>query len=462
MRLASHTSARSTGKAVVAALALVMTMPGIANAQQWIENRSYTEGIGIKLGSSMVFHPGLGVEAGYDSNVYFTDSDPVGAARLRIVPSIAFATLPPQRLEMTEGGLSGKKPTVEFRFGLAGIYEDWFGKDKSLDNRRDFGILADIGLVIFPYGKWQFRLSDEFNRTIRPPNAGLKKNYTLDHNVAALGLHFVPGQAFDVGLDARYNMNFYELELLRDAGNYHKIDVELNLKWKFLPKTAVIFSTVVSPYIRKGTTYGDDPIIPINGSINLESWIGLQGLFTPRFGIAAQLGYGAAFFDKPSAAFPSADFDSILARAELRFFVTPMSAVRLGFIRDMRPSYFTNYYIRNEGYLSYEQLIVGKVLLSAKFRVGYWQYSPLYECDTAACGSGSLSTAFGAGNNPRTDIVLGGILFGEYRITDWIAINATFQYTGDFTKAQLASTLTGAIPESYNKFEILGGVRAMY
>jgi len=434
-----------------AALALVFLMPSRAGAQQWIENRSYAEGIGIKLGSAMVFHPGLGVEAGYDSNVFYSESGLIGSARLRIVPSVALATLPPQRLELAEGGLTGKKPSVDFRLGIAGIYEDWFGKSTYLEKRRDFGINTDLFLTIFPYGKFRLKIYDDFTRTIRPPNEAMPENYTVDHNTAGLGFLIVPGEALETGLDYRYTLNMYELSWLRPAGNYHKHDIEANLKWKFLPKTAFVFKGVVTPYMR----WSDQLVtggytFPLSNSINLAASIGLVGLFTPRFGVAASIGYGAAFFGRGD------DFDSIIASAELRFFVTPMSAIRLGFIRDIQPSYFTNYYERNEGYLGYEQLIVGRVLLSAKFRLGYWKYAKLYD-------STGESDAFT--QNPRSDWpVISATGFAEYRITDWIAINATLVFTMAKTDCELASTVTpgGFIPESYTKFEVFGGVRAMY
>jgi hypothetical protein len=433
-------------------LAALVAAPSAARAQQWVENRSYTEGIGIKLGSSMVFHPGLGVEAGYDSNVFYQDGGTVGAARLRIVPSIAFATLPPQRLEDAEGGLTGKKPSVEFRFGFAGVYEDWFGKSTMLEKRRDFGIDTDLALILFPYGKFRLKIWDQFSRTIRAPNEAMRSNFTLDHNIAGLGLHVVPGEAFDAGLDYRYNLNFYELDMLRDAGNYHRHDIQVSLKWKFLPKTAFVFKGVVAPYMRWADALTTGAYqFPLSNSVNLETSIGLVGLFTPRFGVAASIGYGGGFFKTGD------DFDSVVASAELRFFVTPMSAIRAGFVRDFRPSYFTNYYERNEGYLSYEQLIVGKVLISAKFRLGYWKYSPLREMD------GSESTAFS--QNPRVDWpVIKGIGFLEYRITDWIAINGTFVFTSAKTDCEIQSSIVpgGYIRESYWKVEVFGGVRAMY
>ncbi len=452
-------TSRNARLAVLIVLLSASTLvPVTASAQQWVANRSYTEGIGIKLGSSLVFHPGLGVEAGYDSNVFFADEDSVGAARLRIVPTLALATLPPQRLDDEEGGLTGKKPTLEFRFGFAGIYEDWFGKDQILDDRRDFGIQTDVGLVIFPYGKFRLRLYDEFARSIRAPNEAMVANYTLDRNTAGIGFSVVPGTALEVGLDYRYTLNFYELPWLRTAGNYHKHDINLSFKWKFLPKTAFVFTGRVSPYMRWGNSLDSAGyVFPLSDSVDVSAMVGLVGLFTPRFGLALNVGYGAAFFGKGD------DFDSFIGNAELRFFVTPMSAIRAGFIRDIQPSYFTNYYERNEWYLAYEQLIAGRVLLSAKFRLGYWKYAVLYQDDGA--GVLTVSDAFtNLDKNHRVDWpVLKAMLFAEYRITDWIAINATFEYTGNFTDTRLASTVaSGAIPESYNKFEVFGGVRAMY
>jgi hypothetical protein len=421
-----------------------------APAQQWLSNRQYAEGMGVKLGSSMVFHPGLGVEGGYDSNVYFSDSNPIGAARLRISPFFDFATLPPQR--MGDGEIEGKKPSVEFRLGLAGVYEDWFGSDASLNDRRDFGVTADLLFILFPYGKWRLQIDDSFTRTITPPNESSPYNYTRDYNEAGLGVKFVPGDALSVGLRYNFLLNFYEQSFLRDAGNYQMHKVQLNAVWKFLPKTALTFDGEFFPFIRKGNHVSGTNIYVADRSYDVNLWAGLVGLFTKRFGAAIRAGYSGGFYSGGD------ELDTFLLNAELRFFTTPMSVLRIGFIRDKRPSYFTNYYMRNEGYISYEQLIKGRVLLQGKVLGSYLQYSTMYEGNAGSLTESGLIEP----NANRTDWYISALVFAEYRIRDYIAINMTLQFDADITDYTIRSPTEGNFPEQYWRFAGFLGVRAMY
>jgi len=427
---------------------------GAAHAQQWLIDRQYEEGKGIKLGSQLVLHPGLGIEGGYDSNVYLSDASPVWAIRLRISPHLDLATVPPQRAKGSDGLESGKKPLVAFRLGLAGVYEDWFGTDKSLGKRRDFGVMADMALTLFPYGKWRLTLEDQFTRTITPPNESTPKNYTRDYNVAGLGLKYVPGDALSVGLKYAFGFNYYEAKNLQSAGNYQAHMVSLTTQWKFLPKTSLTFDGDFNPYIRESSRVSGTNIYVAKKSFTTNLWVGVVGLFTKRFGMALRAGYGGGFYDNGD------DLDTGIGQAELRFFVTPAAAIRLGFIRDQKLAYFTNYFMNNQAYLTYEHLFIGRVLLAVKLSGAYLQYSRMYV--QAAGGALSPATALMTPNSKRTDWAVGGTVFTEYRIKDWIAINLTLQYEADFTEYKLVTTASGNIPESYQKFAGFLGVRAMY
>ena len=74
------------------------------------------EGAGIKLGDSLVLHPGFSLGGGYDSNVFYatgTVSDAVqGSAYVMATPSIESATPPGIRSGNTAH-------TLDFRLHLA-------------------------------------------------------------------------------------------------------------------------------------------------------------------------------------------------------------------------------------------------------------------------------------------------------------------------------------------------------
>ncbi len=57
-------------------------------------------------------------------------------------------------------------------------------------------------------------------------------------------------------------------------------------------------------------------------------------------------------------------------------------------------------------------------------------------------------------------------IFAEYRFTDWLGVNGTLRYTGNFTDYTytIDPGTGGALPDpaGYNKFEAWLGVRVFY
>jgi hypothetical protein len=97
---------------VLAALIAAAALPIPAQAQQWLSDRRFGEGIGLRVGD-LELHPAIGAEFGYDSN-YFQRDDSEGvidAYRLRITPSLSLSTLGSQR----RGANPGMPPALNFR-----------------------------------------------------------------------------------------------------------------------------------------------------------------------------------------------------------------------------------------------------------------------------------------------------------------------------------------------------------
>src|SRR5581483_5658183 len=101
---------------VIVALALAPAVAW-AQAETWSAYPSsvYREGPGLRIGQApIVFHPGIILEGGYDSNVFYSPAgQETGAGVLRIRAHLDIATLPPQRMEGDSGTAD---PKVDFRF----------------------------------------------------------------------------------------------------------------------------------------------------------------------------------------------------------------------------------------------------------------------------------------------------------------------------------------------------------
>ena len=101
-----------------------------------------------------------------------------------------------------------------------------------------------------------------------------------------------------------------------------------------------------------------------------------------------------------------------------------MSSVAVGFVRDYEDSLVGTYLERDQGYVRFNYLFAGKFLLVADVRAG----AVVYPLQT----SPDLGQPAG-----WTDMRLDGKLFGEYRVKDYLGINAEVGYTGYFSSTGL-------------------------
>lgn len=399
----------------------------------WLSDRQYQEGPGIAVGDSLVFHPGLGVEGGYDTNALLLPEDYEGAGRLRVDLNLDLATRPPQR----EGDTVAPHK-LDFRFGVAGFYNEYLSDNTTVSDRRNFNLEANLDLTLFPQNKFSFFIRDIFVRQIEP-RYDVVNGYSLDldRNEAKIGFNWNPGTAFTLSFNYGFIFNYYENSGdVATLGNRMEHEINLDTKWKFLPKTALVFHGQFVPILHMGDGTTSSGYLP-NNSYNARGKIGLVGLLTPRFSVLAEIGYGTGFYDD------NVDVDTIIARAELNFSITPFIKLSFGYDRDFRDSLWGNYFIRDMGYLAYSHLIAGRVLINLKGGFSYFSYADLTIDNTLY---------------QRRDPVAEVSLFVEYRIQDWLAINATVNYSGNFTSFELNNN----IPSDYQQVLLLAGIRTMY
>src|SRR6185503_10903232 len=114
-------------------LATPLCVSRTASAQQWLKDRRYQEGIGVRTGD-FELHPGLAGEIGYDSNYLLrspstdpnvANRDPKDGGMLRITPSLTLSTIGAQRREGDT--TAAEPPKVQMRAGLAATYRELFG-----------------------------------------------------------------------------------------------------------------------------------------------------------------------------------------------------------------------------------------------------------------------------------------------------------------------------------------------
>ncbi|MEM6790250.1 MAG: hypothetical protein AAF715_22205 [Myxococcota bacterium] len=469
----------------VALLTLALT-GGEAKAQvqdsTWLNDRRYREGAGWRVGD-FELHPGIGADFGYDSNFFRRSGEVadrnndgvdelnepvVGALRLKVSPHFSIGTLGQQRRE------GGPPPTLNWRLELQGTYNEFIpvsGPERDQDNLRDqrsFGFGANTSLDILPGREWSGNLRAGITRTVRPTNEG-DLSATLNRLTPTAGAALVwqPGSGLlDWSLGYAFSGIFFESGDFSGINNFTN-EINTRGRWRFLPRTALIFDG------RFGFINYIDPdgLNQKTNSTPLRARLGVNGLISESFGVLAMVGWGASFYATQIAAGTgevlTEDFDSVIAQAEVKYYITPaenadpmrvradLSSVTVGFSRDFEDSFIGTFIERNFGYVRFDYFFGGAFLLAANAQGGAVTFPPQRVVD------------FGAENRGGwTDARVDANLLGEYRIRDWLGVNLDVGYTGYFSGTELTNPTTAGDEGdrfidalAYQIFRVFGGVR---
>ncbi|MCU0661411.1 MAG: hypothetical protein MUC50_03690 [Myxococcota bacterium] len=426
-------------------LVAFFVLPGAVRAQGWLEDRADSEGPGIRLGDSLLLHPGLALEGGYDTNPLRQEEDVSGAGRLRVTPYVDLTTRGAKRRVEDDGAIEKPAEKVRFGLGLAGHYDWYFSDEAAIRRQRDFGVDFKTNLAVFPEGAFTLLFDAAYSRSLTPYETSAD---WWAHHVFSPSLGFIvrPGGgtlSFELGY--RLNGILFEDEPLATSDNRLSHEVRFLTSWKVFPKTALMCKVYFSP-----TMYLNDAS-PNTNSKPIHSFLGLQGLLTDRVGLSLFVGYGAGMYDRGD------EFDSVIATAELMAFITPTATVRLGGQRDFYDSFYSNFYVKNGGYLGYEQLFGGMFLAALRGSVYYRQFSAFNENNP-----GTVIEA----NGTRGDLWAEASLLLELRATDWLSFHLSGAYQGNISDFTTTFNLEdGTSMEQgwgFHRFEVMAGVRGHY
>ena len=456
------------GLLIVAVLLTVLApTPAFSQDQPWLADRKYTIGPGYRVGN-FELHPGFAAEFGYDSNFFLragegdAAGDPTGALRLRITPSFSFSTLGPQR--RAGGGNQAPSP-LEVVGGLSGTYNEFFGISGSdtakMSAQRNISGQADLRLAINSGHPWSGTFATTFARLFQPSQEGnVDRNFDRLVPTAGAELVWTPNNGMlDWHLGYNVTGTIFEDSEFGVLTNFNHT-LQMRGRWRFLPRSALLYDARFSliHYINGGDKTGSMPI---------RAQLGYNGLITPSFGTLLMLGWGSSFYEPSSRESESEvqDFDSLIAQAEIRYFLTPrrsadptatsssMSAFALGFTRDFHDAYVGSYFERDRGYLKLTYYVGGKLVI-------------ILDAGGGALVNPSIKVP-GIDKSGWTDIRIDAAGFAEYRFKDAFGINATLRYGTRISDESLPAREQPSNPSSpivqdklgWQQFEAYLGVR---
>jgi hypothetical protein len=419
-----------------------------ANAQSWLSDRKRAEGHGIRVGD-FELHPGVGVEAGYTSNLFLADKDLASTASLRTSAHLFMSSLTGERIGSDQ---VEKRPWASFNGGLSGTFDHFF--DYSKNDAIGSDILLDLTLA--PGRPVGLNLNEAFNRSELPfsdtnlPAAQQRTHRYVDYThytekAAAQLLFQTPGGLLKGSLGYRFNIIWFDDRGFRYNDNYTHT-ATFGTSWAFLPKSALFYEgtySYQSYYNNNEMALVTSAYTTLFNNHQITSRIGINGAITARVGATISVGYGAGFFANNN------DYNSFIGSVEGRYRPSDQSEVALVADRDFSPAYQGNFVERDRIYGRFRWLFSGAFLASAKAGVEFDQFGP----DPAQ------------GNRERSDRRYFADISGEYRFIDWLA--ATAQFTAiidatDFVFQPPPGAIGAPDPAKYNVFAGWLGLRAFY
>jgi hypothetical protein len=389
----------------------------LAAAQQpWLADRRYGEGIGIRAGNFEI-HPSIAAEFGYDSN-YFqraeTESPVEDAWRLRVTPSVSLSTLTERRL-----GSEAVKNQQDFTMRATAFasYNELFGSEEISEQRHlDAGVGARFDIA--PARQFGGDFYGDFLRQGEPSNLA-DTNAAFDRGTArgGVGLSWRPGGGlfnWRVGYEAAYN--YFEDEIYTDLDNIaHSINTRG--RWRFLPRSALLYDAryTMTRYLNTGPQPDGDYV---------EARVGFAGLVTTRLALLALIGWNSSFYEEQGTVTPAQNYDGYVAHAEAKYFLQQggtvetadvgISSIAAGYLRDFSNSYLGAFYVRDRGYMKLDYFVAGVFVATLEGGLSRISYP-----DT-----GPDPVRQDSFEQARVD----GRLFGEYRMSDIVGLNATLTY----------------------------------
>lgn len=431
-----------------------------ANAQSWLRDRTYQEGIGIRVGD-VELHPGVGAEVGIDSNWFvrshieganIINGPPTSPVReagvIRITPSFSFGSLGDQRNQ-------SERPSFTYRGSVAASYREFIGVE--VNDQRNVNLHATFRGDILqgrPIGVGFFAGYQRFVQPSAIPALALSFNRS-DFSGGAEVIAMPGGGTLDMHLGYQFYGAFYENT---QGAAFTNMTHEISFKnrWRFRPKTAVFTETALSfvSYPNAGRS-----VLALNDAIPLHTRAGINGLLTPRLSVLAAAGYSATFLANGQLASTS-QYDSLNAQVEGTVYLTgtasptndqtattAVSTLTVGYSRDVivgsaqsfqnRPTYIfgggQNTTIGSfsgldkfYGRLSY--MFAGRAVLALDGYFDIMTLPPAFD-STGAVAPGT--------QNGFTNYRPGAVLFGEYRFADSFGINATVDYVQQISSIQI-------------------------
>jgi len=416
------TGERGTGAGVVRLVAIAVAMLASAAFAQ------ADAPTGFKVGDGR-FHLGASLSFGYDSyvgNFPVANTTPVQFKQegdLLLIPSA-----------LVGFDLDTKSTGVHFN-GSAGYYT--FLGALSGHTPDASHIDANLGLqtAFNRDGPVEVQLGDNLVRSDRTQNVAIGIGVLSLYNNARLGVPIHPGGgALEITPNVAWSVEFFEPLLGGSSNtlntmNYSALTGGLGARWRFLPKTALVFD---GNFVYQ--SYWQGPVNPDAGL--LKAQIGLAGLISTKLSVLAMIGWGFDFIGQKA--------NTLIAQAEISFLLNEFFTTKFGYVRTLAPVPVFGAYQDDRGYAEL-RFTVARFFAAITGGVDYLTFYKLTAADV-----------------DRHDLLANVTVGPGVRILPWLTVSANYSFYYRTVLDPKVMMMNTALPTDYQRHVAMLNVSAYY
>lgn len=399
------------------------------------------QGRGVKVGESLILHPVLGIETGFNSNVFYENDNTRGAGILRIMGQVGASSANGARLDPSAGGIGiedEKLAGFEYMVDARLAYDQMLSGNDTIQNTGGLGIGAQARAMFNAQGPVSFNFNDNFLRLIRAANFETTTNANRDVNTVGAQLYYhPPGRALSGYL---YYSNTVDVFESSDQLRYpDRMDNRFGVHpmWRWLPQTVVWGDVSWGVVTGIGSSMASQAKVT---SYPLNAIVGINTLLSLKTSATLDAGYANGFYSSgPSFSGPRVD-------AAVNYQYSPLGRAGVGYSYMFQDSVNANYYRDHliHGYIehSIEPLVV-VVAPELHFR----QYDGIMIAGAPAT---------------RNDTIFAVVAGLRYTFRNWIAASIDYRFATVQTDFRYPDVNGMMIDPSYARHEVLAGMRVAW
>jgi len=393
---------------------------------------------GFVVAENTVLNVGLAVTPEFESNITRASkkstvedilNDPGNPRRMGPYYDMVMHYSPSLRIKLDDSS-----KTVEAT--LVFDYNHYLGLNDSASSKRlsDLDIKSNLLGEFYKNNTIGFDFLNSFSRTANPDGqdlTGRHKNI-LDNFKLALNLKNLQETLYlkvQGGVDINYFEESKNREQYKDY-NYYSLVGELFGRWKFFPRTALFLR---GSY--RFQDYYESRLRSQSRSMPINAFAGIMGQVTPMFSMKLSAGYSASIGNTTRH-----DYN---ANAEVIYKNQDSTLMSLGYLKNMRPSPYFQYYSTHRIYTNVKQKFARNFLAKFDMSFSFIEYGEniefdsgytfdsttgLYTKDTSAIDSGVLTYTVDVPNSKRKDMLLLINPSLSYNILYWLGLKVSYDF----------------------------------